>query len=81
MCAVNMFWLDPFYCSIEKFPLNWTTIDTLSKSFFCDNGEGFSEVPLEVPVLAAQVEAADVGTHMMWRHASPTASTSCRTCR
>ena len=72
MCAVNLFWLDPFYCSIEKFPLNWTTIDTLSKSLFGDSGDGFSEVPLEVPVLAAQVEAADFGTKGTWRHSCPT---------
>ena len=72
MCAANLFWLDPFYCPIEKFPLTWTTIDTLSKSFFGDNGDGFSEVPLEVPVLAAQVEAADFGTKGTWRHSCPT---------
>ena len=26
VCAVSMFWLDPFKCSIEQFPPNWTTI-------------------------------------------------------
>ena len=72
MCAASLFWLSPFYCSIEKFPLNWTTVDTLSKTFFGVNGDGFSEVPLEVPVLTAQVEAADFGAKGTWRHSCPT---------
>ena len=46
-------------------------MESIKKRFF-KKPTGFSEVPLEVPVLAAQLDTKELGELGEWRHTSPT---------
>ena len=73
LCGINIMWLDFTYTPTPNIPMFWTTVKSIQKHFFAspDSG-GFSEVHVEIPITAAQVDSRNLGDFGTWRHSSPT---------
>lgn len=71
LAGINLAWLDFNYSPTNNIPMAWSTVESIKKHFF-HKPTGFSEVQLEVPVLAAQLDTKELGEFGKWRHTSPT---------
>ena len=71
LAGINLAWLDFAYTPQSNIPMSWSTVQGIKKHFF-GSPAGFSELQLEVPVLAAQLDTEDLGSWGKWLHTSPT---------
>ncbi len=74
MASMNIAWLDMLYTPLGGVPISWPCVEGLRKHYFSDvdTCHGLADIPIEVPVLASQMDARDVGAKGTWKHTSPT---------